>query len=326
MGRPGLALGTAGKIRFHATPSGYRAVAWYRDYDGRCRQVERSAKTKAAAAAALRLALRDRARFDSGGDLTPDTRVSVLAEAWFAGLKNLSPTTMQVYRHRLDQQILPGLGNLRVRELSVGTIERHLRLVADKHGPAMAKMTKSVLSGVCGLAARHDALDRNPVRDTGSIEAPARKAPRALTGDEARTLLTRLAADEQAGRNDVTDLVAFMLATGCRIGEATAVTWDVLDLDAGTVEIRSTAVRVTGQGLVRKARRRPRAPARCSSRPGAWRCCAVGLPASAPQKVRRGRECRCSRRRSAGGATPRTPRRTSGLPSQPPASATSPAT
>jgi integrase-like protein len=88
--------------------------------------------------------------------------VSVLAEAWFTGLKSLSPTTLQAYRNRVDQQILPGLGNLRVRELSVGTIERHLRLVADEHGPAMAKMTESVLSGICGLAARHDALDRNP--------------------------------------------------------------------------------------------------------------------------------------------------------------------
>src|SRR4028119_1994780 len=186
MGRPGLALGTAGKIRFHTTPSGYRAVAWYRDYDGKCRQVERSAKTKAAAEAALRLALRDRARFDTGGDITPDTRVSVLAEAWFSGLKNLSPTPLQASRHRLDQQILPGLGNLRVRELSVGTIERHPRLIADKHGPAMAKMTKSVLSGVCRLAARHDALDRNPVRDTGSLKAPTKNAPKALTADEAR--------------------------------------------------------------------------------------------------------------------------------------------
>src|SRR3712207_1339311 len=253
MGRPGLALGTAGKIRFHATPSGHRAVAWYRDYDGKCRQVERSAKSKAAAEAALRLALRDRARFDIGGDITPHTRVSVLAEAWFAGLRNLSPTTMQAYRNRLDQQVLPGLGSLRVRELSVGTIERHLRLIADKHGPAMAKMTRSVLSGVCGLAARHDALDRNPVRDTGSIESSAKKAPKALTANESRTLLAALAGDEQARKADVPDLVGFMLATGCRVGEAAAVTWDLVDLDAGTVQIRSTIVRVTGQGLVRKS-------------------------------------------------------------------------
>jgi integrase len=252
MGRPGLALGTAGRIRFHATSSGHRAVAWYRDYDGRCRQVERSAKTKAAAEAALRRALRDRARSDVGGDITPSTRVSVLAEEWFTGLKNLSPTTMQAYRNRLDQQVLPGLGNLRVRELSVGTIERHLRRIAARHGPAMAKMTKSVLSGVCGLAARHDALERNPVRDTGSMQISAKKVPKSLTPDEARTLLAELDADDKARKNDVPDLVAFMLATGCRIGEASAVTWDALDLDAGTVDIRSTVVRVKGVGLVSK--------------------------------------------------------------------------
>ncbi len=253
MGRPGLALGTAGKIRVHATPSGHRAVAWYRDYDGKCRQVERHAKTKAAAQAALRLALRDRARLNVDGDITPDTRVDVLAEAWFSGLENLSPTTLQAYRKRLDQQILPGLGNLRVRELSVGTVERHLRLVSDKHGPAMAKMTKSVLSGICGLAARHDALDRNPVRDTGSLKAPAKKAPTALTADDARKLLAQLDADETAGSRDMPDLVAFMLASGCRIGEAAAVTWGDLDLDAGTVDVRATIVRVTGQGLIRKS-------------------------------------------------------------------------
>ena len=255
MGRPGLALGTAGKIRVHATPSGHRAVAWYRDYDGKCRQVERHAKTKAAAQAALRLALRDRARLNVDGDITPDTRVDVLAEAWFSGLENLSPTTLQAYRKRLDQQILPGLGNLRVRELSVGTVERHLRLVSDKHGPAMAKMTKSVLSGICGLAARHDALDRNPVRDTGSLKAPTKKAPTALTADEARKLLAQLDADETARSRGMPDLVAFMLASGCRIGEAAAVTWNDLDLDldAGTVDVRATIVRVTGQGLIRKS-------------------------------------------------------------------------
>jgi hypothetical protein len=46
--------------------------------------------------------------------------VSALADAWYAGLAELSPVTMQAYRDRLDRQILPGLGQLLVRELSVG--------------------------------------------------------------------------------------------------------------------------------------------------------------------------------------------------------------
>jgi hypothetical protein len=94
-------------------------------------------------------------------------RVAVLAEAWFAAL-NVGPTTTQAYRLRLDRHVLPALGNLRVRELSVGTIDRHLRVLTAKHGAGAAKMTQTILSGMCGLAARHDALDRKPVRDAGS--------------------------------------------------------------------------------------------------------------------------------------------------------------
>jgi integrase len=43
-------------------------------------------------------------------------------------------------------------------------------------------------------------------------------------------------------------LVDFILATGLRIGEVLAVTWDALDLDTGTVEVRGTVVRKPGRG------------------------------------------------------------------------------
>jgi integrase len=39
------------------------------------------------------------------------------------------------------------------------------------------------------------------------------------------------------------------LATGKRIGETCAITWDALDLDATTVEIRGTVIRINGHGL-----------------------------------------------------------------------------
>jgi len=69
---------------------------------------------------------------------------------------------------------VPALGNVRVRELSVGLLDRHLRAVEAKHGAAMAKQTKTVLGQVVGLAVRHDALAQNPVRDTSPISTKRR--------------------------------------------------------------------------------------------------------------------------------------------------------
>lgn len=81
---------------------------------------------------------------------------------------------------------------------------------------------------------------------------------------------------------DLADLVDWMLATGCRIGEALALRHDanadgnpLLDLDSGTWEINATVVRVPRQGLI--VQPRPKSAA-------GWR--AVALPPFAVQMVR----------------------------------------
>jgi len=43
-----------------------------------------------------------------------------------------------------------------------------------------------------------------------------------------------------------------MLGTGVRIGESLAILWSQVDLEAGTIEITHTIVRVKGEGLLRK--------------------------------------------------------------------------
>lgn len=258
MGRPQLPLGTYGKVRVYRAGDSFRARTLFRDWDGITRPVEKSGRSKASAETSLKLALRDRTRSEAGAGIGAETRVSELAEAWFSTLE-LAPTTMQAYRDRLDFQILPSLGGLRVRELSVGTLDRYLRTVARRNGPSVAKMTRSVLSGMCGLAARHDALDRNPIRDVGIISRQPKAVPRSLTIPEVRELRAKLACDEQAIERDLPDFVAFMLATGLRIGEAAAVTWNDLDLDAGTVDVDATVVRLRGQGLVLRSTTKSRA-------------------------------------------------------------------
>jgi integrase len=252
MGRPPLAIGTAGAIRCYRTDTGYRARALTRDYDGRVRAVERRGKTKAAAEAALKLALRDRARTAARGHLTADSRVNALADAWYAGLVDLSPRTMEAYRDRLDKQILPGLGQLRIRELSTGVIDRHLRLIGVNHGMATARMCRSVLSGMCTLGARHDALSHNPVRALGPLHGRVKKAPRALTVPQLRQLRAALSYDDRAIARDLPDLVSFLMATGLRIGEACGLTWNAVDLDIGTIDVRATVVRIRDRGLVVK--------------------------------------------------------------------------
>src|SRR3954453_17911463 len=80
MGRPQLALGTHGRVRTCRHGDGWRAMTLIRDFDGRTRAVQRHVKTRGGAEQALARALQERSGFTDGGDVTPNTKVSVLAE------------------------------------------------------------------------------------------------------------------------------------------------------------------------------------------------------------------------------------------------------
>lgn len=255
MGRPPLPVGTMGEIRYHPLPPDkVRAVANYRDHDGRTRRVERTGRSRSAAAGRLREACRDRGRTDAAVEITGSTTVAAAAEQWYAEIEagvdggRLSPGTAAAYRDRLDNQVVPAIGALRLREVTVGRVDKVLRVTVERHGSAVAKMTRTVLSGVLGLAARHDAIVGNPVRDAAPIHG-TKKAAYALDLGQVRDLRAKVAADPRAVDLDLVDLVDAMLGTGLRIGETAAITWPAVDLDAGTVEVRGTVVRVRGAGL-----------------------------------------------------------------------------
>lgn len=119
--------------------------------------------------------------------------------------------------------ILPALGEVRLAEATTPLIDKVVGAIKADVSAATAKSCRSVISGVLGLAVRYGAVSHNPVREVERIEAKPSKEPRALTAEERARLIRQFREDEKARRKDLPDLVAFMLATGCRIGEALAV-------------------------------------------------------------------------------------------------------
>lgn len=272
-----MPMGTYGDITVaNVGPSSYKARARYRDRDGQTRTVARFGQTKGQARDRLKAALAERS-VDNGGAIGRRTTVRDLAAAWLLEVEGSkrAPNTKRLYRHAVEHWIIPAIGGVRVGELSTSTVDLALTGIAAKHGPSAAKTARAVLNGLAGLAARRDALTVNPVRETSPIPTP-RKISRALTVDEVDDLTDRLRTDKRALHLDIPDLIDMGLATGVRIGEALAIRDTVLDLEAGTVEINATVIRIGGQGLL--VQERPKTAA-------GWRV--LALPSYAVEMLRR---------------------------------------
>ncbi|ABW10840.1 integrase family protein [Parafrankia sp. EAN1pec] len=255
-GRPPLGLGTYGEIRVYKMDSGrYKARTLYRDFDGVTRPVARNGASKNAAETALKNHLRDRVR-EAGAEaeITAGSTVEVLAEAWWAEFskQDKSPGTFRLYRDRLDNQIIPALGKIRIRELTTGAANRHISTVSQNNGAGVAKATRTVLSNMCAFACQRDVMKTNPIREVAPVRPKAKKVPKALSVAELQQLRALFTYDPAAVRRDIPMLSSILLATGVRIGECLAFVEDALDPKEGSIEVRGTVIWLKGVGPIVK--------------------------------------------------------------------------
>lgn len=273
MGRPPLPIGTYGRIlTVRLDRERYRAWANYRDFDGVTRRVQRFGPTKVAAENRLKEAMRDRNRVALDGEITGDTRVRVVAEMWFRELdeSDRAMRTKITYRDAWRRSVEPAVGELRLSDLRVSTVDRVIREIRQRRGSSSAHHAKVVLSGVLGLAVRHDAIDANPVREL----TPARKSKPArdkvaLTEVGLIRLQAFLAGSNDAAKYDLRDLVDALSGLGCRIGELLALDWSRVDDTAGTLAVEGTVIRVPAEGLIVQPHTKSRASMR-TIMPPAW--------------------------------------------------------
>lgn len=188
---------------------------------------------------------------------------------WLANQVNvyLSPVSRKTYPSALRHYARPALGGRPLASITTADVQRMVDdIVAD--GRIMAttvRMRHSVLRGAMQWALQHGLIERNPCL---KVKLPRREPRRVvyLDADEARAFVVAALAARPANRtsHDAREWYRFailvQLASGLRVSELTALTWDDVDLDvpdpSGGVgaELRVTA------GKSASARRAVRVP------------------------------------------------------------------
>lgn len=277
MSRPRTPIGTYGAIKVtELGPRLFEARARFRMRNGRMRRLRRRGTSKSAAERALKAALAELADEVAGRAISGGTRLAHVAELWLADFEakvrrgERAAKSFYDYRDAVRLHVVPRIGELACREVSPGLCDETLKAIRDEVGYAAAKRARVVLSGVCGHAVRHEAMQANPVRSVEAITAAERKQIRTLEGEQRRDFLTKLRAwvEERVGEQqhrlgprasawlDLPEIAEAMLSTGTRIGEILAVDGDEVDTAAGTVTVSHHLVRIAGEGMVRQPLRK----------------------------------------------------------------------
>lgn len=255
MARPPLPIGTWGEISVSGESGRWRASARYRGRDGRTRTYSRWRKTKGAARQALLDHFAGMQDADRTGELTPESRVSVLLEHWMTSWESSQPrkpATVRAYRS-WKARAAALVGDLRIRECTTGRLESVVNAVRESSGLEAGRQVRGVLAQAFAEAVRLDLLPANPAAAV-STRAAGSKEVRALTPGEVSALRAAAREWEEAPsksrrpwRREIAVSIDVLLGTGVRVGELLGLRWE--DVDLSTVPATITVTGTTTRGL-----------------------------------------------------------------------------
>ncbi len=178
----------------------------------------------------------------TGGVLFQDILV-----AWQeANRINLKASSISRYQNLIDTHIFPELGNKRMEQINSSVINRFLSAklengrLDNKGGlsPAYVRSIALVISSAVAFGVSEKMC--SPMQSSITKPALTKKELTVLNPDKQTTLENELLED----MNEVKFLIYMTLYTGIRIGEACALRWEDIDLDAKLLYVRQTVSRV----------------------------------------------------------------------------------
>jgi integrase len=184
-------------------------------------------------------------------------RVDACLAEWVQGQK-LSPATLASYRKNIRLHIDPYLGETTVARLSGAAVDAWIRRLeasgrADGMGGLSARTVRyvyTILRSALGDAVRHGRLSANPT-DRSTPPSPSEARPPEMQTWTASEL-NRFLGWADAEDRDLAMGWRLLAATGMRRGEALALRWWDVDLDAGRLAVRRSVGAVKSKGAGEK--------------------------------------------------------------------------
>jgi integrase len=183
-----------------------------------------------------------------GDWIDPDAGKISLGEfgkSWLAERTGLSPTTVERYESAFRLQILPGLGDVALADISPGVVRRwHSALLDNGTGWPSAAKAYRLLRAMMNTAVDDGLIRRNPCRIKGAGDDRSPERP-TLTVTEIAAVLAKIDRRYRV-------MVLLAAFTTLRLGELAALRRRDLDLDHGWITVRRGQVELkTGELVVK---------------------------------------------------------------------------
>lgn len=162
--------------------------------------------------------------------------VKAWSEAWLdARRRDVRPTSFTADRSQVKNWIVPTIGHKRLDRLSPSDVRAVRRAILDAGlEPGTASRAHAVLKKMLADAANEGRHVPQNVLRTKGIDTKAKRTSRGRDVIDAADAASLLA---EAMRRDDGARWMVALLEGIRPGEALGLTWDAIDLDAGTITV-----------------------------------------------------------------------------------------